>query len=148
MFLWQLASQIWNQERVKSRAGIDKFMRICASGWGRFLIIHRNFVSEHVMESEDTLAATLSNILSIKRHLIAKRDFAHRQKLKVTGLDVWIGDWGWATTEFQHSWAAPVLLALVLILQPGSNFTCCWLWQSQRLLLMLPGLYLETVKEH
>lgn len=47
------------------------------------------------MESEDTLAATLSNILSIKRHLsVNKRDFAHRQKLKVTGMDVWIGDRG------------------------------------------------------
>lgn len=47
------------------------------------------------MEFEDTFAAPLSNIISIKRHLsVNMKDLAKRQKLEVTGLDVWIGDQG------------------------------------------------------
>lgn len=106
MFLWQLASQIQNQGRVKSRAATDKFMRLCVSlDEAGFLSFMGIFLSEHIVEFEDTLAVTLSNIISIKCCLSVNRgDFAH----KSSRLLIWIRGQGWVLTRCQHSRAAPL----------------------------------------
>lgn len=53
------------------------------------LIIHRNFVSDHIVEFEDAFEGN-----AFKHYLyetwLNRRDFSHRQKLEFTDLDVWI----------------------------------------------------------
>lgn len=116
------------KSRKSEEQGRDRQIHeaLCESGWGRFLIIHGNLISEHIVEFEDTLAA---NIISIKRRLsVNRKDFAHRQKLKVSDLDVWMRS-GLSIDRMptleQHQFV--LALALALMPQIGSNFTCCWL---------------------
>lgn len=59
------------KSRKSEEQGSDRQIHetLCESGWGWFLIIHGNFVFEHIVEFEDTLVATFSNIISVKRRL-------------------------------------------------------------------------------